>query len=228
MADRFLDSIGLRHLWEKIEVLLLGKADKVVNSTSGNFASLDSEGNIGDSGYSPSDLASQMVLICNYTGSTCDKTTQEIYDAKYDGKIVICKYIDVVYYLINSTSDSCRFRTILNQSSSMSFGYIKCLNGTWSMGSESWSSKANVSSTPQTIPVTDITALSNDQVTSLRIGDLVVLNNNNSYYTYSVSQKSDSLGTFSLVYSSYDKIEEVLYEKVGNVWSYTQTRQRQF
>lgn len=228
MADRFLDSIGLRHLWEKIKVLLLGKADKVANPTSGNFASIDSDGNIEDSGYSPSDLASQMVLICNYNGTTCDKTTQEIYDAKVAGKVVMCIFNDEVFYLITSVNSACVFRTISNQGSTMSFDYIKCVNGTWSRSSEYWSSKANVSSTPQTISVTDITALSNNQVTSLRIGDLVVLNNNNSYYTYSVSQKSDSLGTFSLVYSSYDKIEEVLYEKVGNVWSYTQTRQRQF
>ena len=228
MADRFLDSIGLRHLWEKIKVLLLGKADKVSNPTNGNFASIDSDGNIEDSGYSPSDLASQKVLICNWNGSTCDKTTQEIYDAKAAGKVVVCIFTDAIYYLMESSDLACRFRAIFNQGSVMSFNYIKCLNGTWSTGVEKWSSKANVSSTPQTISVTDITALSNDQVTSLRIGDLVVLNNNNSYYTYSVSQKSDSLGTFSLVYSSYDKIEEVLYEKVGNVWSYTQTRQRQF
>ena len=192
MADRFLDSIGLRHLWEKIKVLLLGKADKVSSPTNGNFASLDGDGNIEDSGYSPSDLASQMVLICNYNGITCDKTTQEIHSAKVAGKIVVCIYIDTTYYLVASADSSCRFRAILNQSSSMSFSYIKCLNGTWSVGSESWSSKANVSSTPQTISVTDITALSNDQVTSLRIGDLVVLNNNNSYYTYSVSGRTSS------------------------------------
>lgn len=227
MAE-FLDTNGLRLLWEKIKALVLGKADKVANSTSGNFASLDSNGNLTDSGYSPSDLASRKVLICNWNGRTCDKTTQEIYEAKTDGKVVICIYNDVVYYLVTSTDSACRFRTISNQSSIMSFGYIKCSNGSWSSGSESWSSKANVSSTPKTTTVTDITALSNDQVTSLRIGDLVVLNDNNSYYTYSVSQKSNSLGTFSLVYSSYDKIEEVLYEKVGDVWSYTQTRQRQF
>lgn len=227
MAD-FLDTNGLRLLWEKIKALVVGKADKVANSTSGNFASLDSDGNLTDSGYSPSDLASQEVLICNYNGSTCDKTTQEIYDAKVAGKIVICIYKDEVYYLVNSIDSSCRFRAISNQSSSMSFSYIKCLNGSWSMGSESWSSKANVSSTPQTTSVTDITALSHEQVTSLRLGDVVVLNDNGSYYTYYVSQKNGSIGKCVLVYTSYDKIEEVLYEKVGNVWSYTQTRQRQF
>jgi hypothetical protein len=96
------------------------------------------------------------------------------------------------------------------------------------MGSESWSSKANVSSTPQTTLVTDITALSHEQVTSLRLGDVVVLNDNGSNYTYYVSQKNGSIGKCALVYTSYDKIEEVLYEKVSNAWSYIQTRQRQF
>ncbi|MBP5423954.1 MAG: hypothetical protein J6Y78_16095 [Paludibacteraceae bacterium] len=34
-----------------------GKADKVVNATSGNFASLDANGNLVDSGHSHSDYS---------------------------------------------------------------------------------------------------------------------------------------------------------------------------
>lgn len=227
---KFLDKTGLAYFWEKIKAIILGKADKVANATSGNLASLDSDGNLTDSGYSPSDLASQEVLICNYNGSTCDKTTQEIYDAKVAGKIVTCTYIDTIYYLITATNSSCVFRAILNQGSILSFSYIKCLNGSWSMGSESWSSKANVSSTPQTTLVTDITALTAEQLNALKLGDIVIKSLDGGYnnHTYTVSYKNGSLGECSLVYSSYDMIEEVSYKKVNNAWTYIETKQRIF
>lgn len=54
--DEFLNTNGLRLLWTKIKGLVLGKTDKVENATSGNFASLDSDGNIEDSGYSSADF----------------------------------------------------------------------------------------------------------------------------------------------------------------------------
>ena len=42
---------------------LLTKADKVSNATSGNFAGLDSNGNLTDSGYKPSDFVPNRVLL---------------------------------------------------------------------------------------------------------------------------------------------------------------------
>ena len=55
MVD-FLDTNGLRLLWEKIKALVLGKADKVSGATAGDFAGLDSNGNLTDSGYSSNDF----------------------------------------------------------------------------------------------------------------------------------------------------------------------------
>lgn len=44
-----------------------GKADKVQNATAGNFAGLDSTGNLTDSGYKPSDFLTQHQNLPEYT-----------------------------------------------------------------------------------------------------------------------------------------------------------------
>lgn len=57
----YLDYAGLTRLWNKIKdyysTLLGGKTDKVTSATSGNFAGLDSNGNLTDSGSKASDFA---------------------------------------------------------------------------------------------------------------------------------------------------------------------------
>lgn len=54
MADEYLNKTGLSRFWDKIKTKIpdiTGKADKVSNATNGNFAGLDSNGNLTDSGY---------------------------------------------------------------------------------------------------------------------------------------------------------------------------------
>ena len=53
--NRLLNKEGLSYLWTKIKSALSGKADKAPNAVEGNFASLDSNGNIKDSGHKHSD-----------------------------------------------------------------------------------------------------------------------------------------------------------------------------
>lgn len=81
MAD-FLDTNGLRLLWTKIKALVVGKADKVANAVSGNFAGLDSTGNLTDSGYSPSDFQVPSdvprVIIPSVDGTMQNMTSDEI------------------------------------------------------------------------------------------------------------------------------------------------------
>lgn len=63
-----------------------GKADKVSNATSGNLAGLDSNGNLTDSGISPSDIASD-IFIAEY-GIT---SYYDVLNAINSGKSVFCK-----------------------------------------------------------------------------------------------------------------------------------------
>ena len=58
-----------------------GKADKVQSPTAGDLASLDSNGNIGDSGYAPSDFALAATTLAGY-GIT-DAYTKTETDAKF-------------------------------------------------------------------------------------------------------------------------------------------------
>lgn len=50
-------SSTLQGIWNKITTALSGKADKVSNATNDNFAALDSNGNLKDSGHKHSDYA---------------------------------------------------------------------------------------------------------------------------------------------------------------------------
>lgn len=54
---KVLDYHGLTSLWNKIKTLVSGKADKVSNATANNFAGLDANGNLKDSGKKESDFA---------------------------------------------------------------------------------------------------------------------------------------------------------------------------
>ena len=78
---KYLDSVGLEYFWNKIrntfstKTELASKADKVTNATSGNFAALDSSGNLVDSGHSHSDYITQHQSLADYVTTN---TTQNI------------------------------------------------------------------------------------------------------------------------------------------------------
>lgn len=70
-----------------------GKADKVSGATSGNFAGLDSNGNLTDSGHKHSDYLTshQSLAACYQTGDTAETTLSDsdkfpFYDASASGK----------------------------------------------------------------------------------------------------------------------------------------------
>lgn len=123
----------------------------VDDAVVGDIAIFNSNGGISDSGMTigvsvPADAVfSKEVFVCNYDHdhNTMDKTISEINTARSNGMTVICNYGDNTYYYMYGSSTSCVFRTILNLNNSMSFNYLKYVNGAWSTGQESWSSKAN-------------------------------------------------------------------------------------
>lgn len=73
------------------------------------------------------------------------------------------------------------------------------------------------------IEVTDITALTAEQLDALRNGDLVIKITGNQKHTYWVSYKDEVKGELSLVYADHQNAEEVYYEKVEGTWTYIQT-----
>lgn len=61
--DLFVEWIYANNAWEMFgsaTVDISGKADKVTNATSGNFASLDSNGNLTDSGHNPTEYGNAL------------------------------------------------------------------------------------------------------------------------------------------------------------------------
>lgn len=74
--------------------------------------------------------------------------------------------------------------------------------------------------TPPNIEVSDITALTGDQMDSLKVGDLVVKLTGNEKHGYRVSYKDSTKGECSLVYADHNNVEEVYYEKVEGAWTY--------
>lgn len=84
---KYLDENGLLYMWGKIKGYttnsISGKADKVASATNGNFASLDSNGNLVDSGHKHSDY------ITDINGKV-DKTT-EINGHALSGNVTVTK-----------------------------------------------------------------------------------------------------------------------------------------
>lgn len=70
-------------------------------------------------------------------------------------------------------------------------------------------------------PITDITALTNSQIDSLKAGDTVIKTTGDEKHSYTVAYKKDN--EMSLVYADCWTIEEVYYEKNGNNWQYIVT-----
>ena len=64
--DLFVEWIYVNNAWEMFgsaTVDISGKADKVQNATSGNFASLDSNGNLTDSGHNPTEYGNALSTL---------------------------------------------------------------------------------------------------------------------------------------------------------------------
>ena len=138
MAD-FLDTNGLRLLWSKIKALVVGKADKVANSTSGNFASLDSDGNITDSGYSSADFVSSSdlsntpkVVVPSVDGTIPNMTNDEIASLKIGDIVINANWMN--YTVFKKTGTANGSEILLTYVSNTNIGVIslKRANGVWS------------------------------------------------------------------------------------------------
>ena len=70
-------------------------------------------------------------------------------------------------------------------------------------------------------PITDIKALTNIQIDSLKIGDTVIKTTGDEKHSYTVVYKKDD--EMSLVYADCWTVEEVYYEKHDGNWTYIQT-----
>ena len=71
--------------------------------------------------------------------------------------------------------------------------------------------------------VTDITALTTEQLDALKPGHVVVKKTGNAQHAYFVAYKDDVLGEISLVYTDRWTIEEVYYEKHDGAWAHVVT-----
>lgn len=74
---------------------------------------------------------------------------------------------------------------------------------------------------PIRIIVTDITALTGDQLEALRCGDQVIKRDNSGDHCYTVSFKG-ATGR-CLTYCDCENVETVAYEKTGDTWAYDST-----
>ena len=70
MAKKYLDQNGLSYLWGKLKVVFNGKADKVDGATNGNFAGLDANGNLVDSGKKAADFKAVQTAVSRLTRRT--------------------------------------------------------------------------------------------------------------------------------------------------------------
>lgn len=77
------------------------------------------------------------------------------------------------------------------------------------------------SSTPSRITVTDITALTGEQLEALRCGDQVIKRDSSGDHCYTVSFKG-ATGR-CLTYCDCENVETVAYEKTGDTWAYDST-----
>lgn len=80
--DLFVEWIYVNNAWEMFgsaTVDISGKADKVSNATSGNFASLDANGNLADSGHSFSEINQELTSVKSDLNDLSD-----VVDDKYE------------------------------------------------------------------------------------------------------------------------------------------------
>ncbi len=75
-----------------------------------------------------------------------------------------------------------------------------------------------VKTTPK---VTDITKLTNKQCNALNVGDHVIKITGSQSHLYTVTYKDETGGGMCLTYMDAENVETVAYDRVGNVWSFT-------
>ena len=80
---------------------------------------------------------------------------------------------------------------------------------------------ATKDATPTRIIVTDITALTGDQLDALRCGDQVIKRDSSGDHCYIVSFKG-ATGR-CLTYTDCENVETVAYEKTDDTWAYDST-----
>ena len=96
MADEYLNKTGLSRFWDKIKTKIpdiTGKADKVSNATNGNFAALDSNGNLTDSGHKHSDYLTQHQDISGKADKVSNPTTGGLASLDSNGNLTNSGYI---------------------------------------------------------------------------------------------------------------------------------------
>ena len=77
------------------------------------------------------------------------------------------------------------------------------------------------SATPTIITVTNITALTGEQLEALRTGDIVLKSDLTGEHAYTVSYKGP--GGLCLTYADCENVETVAYQKSEDTWSYDST-----
>lgn len=82
---------------------------------------------------------------------------------------------------------------------------------------------ATKQNTPSVIEVTNIAALTGEQLDALRNGDMVVKITGTQKHTYTVTYKDETAGELLLTYVDWQNVEGVYYEKQEGVWTYIQT-----
>lgn len=73
------------------------------------------------------------------------------------------------------------------------------------------------------LEVTDITALTAEQLDSLSAGDKVVKVTGTEKHAYLVNYKDETKGELLLTYADWQNVEGVYYEKGDAGWAYVQT-----
>ena len=80
-----------------------------------------------------------------------------------------------------------------------------------------------VEQVPLTIAVTDITALTDDQLDSLRVGDMVAKITGTAKHLYLVTYKDAENGGICLSYNAAGYGETVAYDHSASGWTYNST-----
>ena len=73
------------------------------------------------------------------------------------------------------------------------------------------------------IEVSDITALTNEQLDALNVGDKVVKITGTDKHLYWVSYKADQNGGLCLTYADAANVETVSYDRTESGWAYNST-----
>ena len=75
----------------------------------------------------------------------------------------------------------------------------------------------------ESLEVADITALTDQQLDSLKTGDVVVKVTGTQKHAYTVSYKDSTNGGICLTYADCENVETVAYDKTDSGWVYNST-----